>query len=96
MEVVDVDTFLNKSLFYHILTNNLGWPWVETHFILRTYCINCKTNAVYFHDRPWHIVADMNEPEHLIHFLKNPEFWCFKGEYLMYDHYPLDECDFCT
>lgn len=93
--IADIDTFLDKSLFYHILTNNLRWPWEETHFIIRHYCFNCKEVVVDLHNWPRHIVADMNIPENMIYFIDSTELWCSYCEFALYDHFPKDECTYC-
>lgn len=93
--IADIDTFLDKGLFYHILTNNLTWPWKKTHFLIRFNCFICEKDVIDLHNRPQHIIADMNIRDNIIYFLDSSEFWCSFCGFAVYDHYPKDECDYC-
>lgn len=91
----DIDKFLEKKDFYTCLIDNLDWPWQSTHFILAERCHGCG-NVNIFHNLPLHFVNPMTK-EDIRLLLESSFFWCdLCNLFTVYDHYPLDECYYCT
>lgn len=87
--MADVDKFLQrKDLSLH----NMRWPWKWTHFILRKECFNCTYPAL--SSLPLHFVIGRQN----IGVLKQFTFIFCRNckEYLIYDHFIKDECEYCN
>lgn len=91
----DIDRFLNKNYLKYILKKELKWPWPSTHFILRDKCFICGVYSSSF-EKPKHIIVDMNNKLNIIWWLENSVSFCHICNYLLYDHYPTDECIICA
>lgn len=89
--LADVDRFLNKSYLKYIFENKLKWPWPSTHFIVRDKCFICGVYSSSF-GKPKHLIMDMSNSLTIIWWLQNSTFFCVNCNYLLYDHYPTDEC----
>lgn len=74
-----------------------NWPWKLTHFILSEKCIACgyatNTYDANVPQKPFHFIMAKNDIFTLLHV---NFFWCQNcHEFLIYDHYPCDECEVC-
>jgi hypothetical protein len=95
VKFADIDRLLNKTYLEYILKNGLKWPWPSTHFIIRHKCLNCGVISSCF-GKPNHIIKDMNNCLNVIWWLRNIPLFCHICNYLLYDHYPADECSACA
>ncbi|ABF70558.1 hypothetical protein [Trichoplusia ni ascovirus 2c] len=73
------------------------WPWDETHFVRRAYCVSCKNPSPIPLNYPEHfvIVGKENVLKKLIGESIFAYYFCINCPYAVYDHYPKDECEVC-
>lgn len=86
---MDIDKFIKRN----DLRSEFEWPWTWTHFIISERCIVCG-----FHSSsgslPRHFVCHKSYVKLLLHF---NWFWCTGClDSAIYDHYPTDECQYCS
>lgn len=92
---LDIDKYLEKEDFYFFydLGDDLNWPWQSTHFLLTERCHGCR--HFNFDNLPLHFVMYMTNEDIRI-LLESTFFWCHWCNFTVYDHYPLDECNYCN
>lgn len=85
----DVDKFLKRE---DLTVQNKIWPWNWTHFIVRRKCFHCKYQTS--SNIPSHFVIGRENIEVLLLFTF---LFCQNcKEYLIYDHFIEDECEYCN
>lgn len=90
----DVDKVLTRHDLEQFYIDDATWPWPMTHFILSDKCFGCQ-QKINNSTRLQHFTLKMTKTD-IWNLLQCSNFWCFSCNYVVYDHFTPDECDFCN